>query len=469
MDVKAAELLKAVGGEALAGFDGRFSIRRVSTDTRTIEPGDAFFALSGERFDAHDFLKEAIEKGARLCVVSRAKAATAELRKLSGFVTVPDTLAAYGDFARFWRERFRIPVVAISGSAGKTTVKELVAHVLSAKFNVLKNRGTENNLVGVPKTLLQMDETHQVAVLELGTNHPGEIDRLASIVQPQIGILTQVAQSHLLGLKDLAGVKAEKLRLMAHLERGGLLLLNGQDPQLRDVQSGVHKTIRVGLAKEGNELWADQIWCHEGGSSFHVERFASEPQMERTLFEIPLLGRHNVVNALFAVAAASALGVEFADVKRALSSFRPVAGRLQTKRMDGILFLDDSYNSNPASFRAALETLRDFKIREKKIVVCGDMLELGDQAEALHREAGSWLAELRFDQVIAAGALSAHLVDEAVKRGLDAKRIHHVKDSQAAGKLAREIAGAGDVVLVKGSRGSQMEKVFECFTTSSIR
>lgn len=458
MDIEFEEVLKVVRGEAFGPPAAPAPIRRVSTDTRTLEAGDTFFALKGANYDGHHFIREAASKGAVHFVISDLPA-TSALRSAAHFIRVADTLTAYGDLAKFYRHQFRIPAVAVTGSSGKTTVKELTAHVLSQKFRVLKNRGTENNLVGVPKTLFQLEKQHEVLVLEMGTNFPGEIERLSSIISPQIGVITQIGLAHLEGLKDQAGVREEKLKLVQTMERGGVVILNGQDLLLKDVSCGVHKLVKVGFSKNAQKF-AEQLWCQETGSSFTVDG---------RLYETPLVGQHNILNCLFAIAVAEALGVEAALIQKAVASFKPVGGRMLPKTIEGIHFLDDSYNSNPSSFRAALETLKEFKIRERKGVVCGDMLELGDKAEALHRELGALIASMLFDFVIAAGPLSKFLVDEALKQGFNPKKIHAVKDSAEAGRLCREVASAGDRVLVKGSRGMQMERVFECFITSSTR
>ncbi len=461
MDVKIEEILSTTKGRLVGAASEDIPVQKVSTDSRTIDKNDLFFALRGAQFDGHEFIKEAFEKGARHFVVMDTKSVLPEYKTSANFILVEDTLKAYGDLAKFYRQKFKIPAVAITGSSGKTTVKELTAHILSQSFKVLRNRGTENNLVGVPKTIFGLDETHQVLVLEMGTNQPGEIERLSSIIAPQIGLVTQIGQAHLEGLATQEGIKTEKLSLLNNIERGGLLILNGQDPMLQDVRSGVHRILRAGFTKEANDIVADQVWCHEEGSSFQVNG--------RGIFETPLIGRHNVLNCLLAILVADSLGVELSLIKKALSSFKAIPGRLQFKIVDGYYFLDDSYNSNPTSFKASLETLKEFKIRERKGVVCGDMLELGEGAEKLHREIGAMIAQLLFDYVIATGPLSKFLVDEALKHGFDPKRIYHVKDSVEAGKLCREIATPGDRILVKGSRGTHMEKVFECFITSSTR
>lgn len=459
MDVDAARLKDWTGArhEGAALPEGPLS--SISTDTRSIKPGSAFVALRGERFDGHDFLEEAAAKGARVAVVSDPARATAALRKRLSILAVPDTLQAYGDLAAAYRRSFRTPVVAITGSSGKTTVKELVAHLASIRHVTLKNQGTENNLVGVPKTLLGLEPSHGLAVLELGTNRPGEIARLAQIVQPQIGLITLVAPSHLEGLGDLEGVHAEKTSLVPHVERGGAVVVNGDDARLSTLTSGVHRVVRAG-SSPGADFRAEHVWLHEKGFTFSAEG---------QRYEAPLVGRHNVVNALMAVAVCRILGIPADELARSLENFRPMGGRLQWREIEGIRFLDDSYNANPASMRAAIETLHELKIRGRKGCVCGDMLELGAQSEALHRQIGALLAQRPVDFVIAVGPLAGLLADEAVERGISPTRIHRAADSLEAGRICRELAREGDCVLVKGSRGMKMEKVFECFTNSSIR
>jgi len=470
-DLQVDEILSQTRGRMIGRSTAPLPLSRVSTDTRLLEKNDVFFALVGKRFDGHDFITQAMEKGVRTFVVSNRGKIKADQLKSAVFIHVEDTLTAYGDLARHHRQKFKIPVIAITGSSGKTTVKELAAHLLSSKFKVLKNRGTENNLIGVPKTLLQMDVGTEVVVLEMGTSLPGEIERLSSIGRPQVGVLTQIGYSHLEGLKSLEGVREEKLTLLKNLERGGMLIVNGEDPQLAGLQSGVHRLVRVGFSAIGGpasggrparvDVSAGNIWSHEQGTTFTL----NGTDKIQTL----LLGRHNVLNCLLAIQAALALGVELGAIQKSLPGFKPMPGRLSLKTVDDIQFLDDSYNSNPTSLRAALETLKSLKTRGKKGVVFGDMLELGKDAEALHRQAGRSLAEHLFDFVVATGPLSEHLAEEAVKAGYPAGKIFHAKDSADAGKICQKLASGGDLVLVKGSRGMQMEKIFECFMSCSTR
>ncbi len=441
---------------------------KVSTDTRLLEKGDVFFALVGKRFDAHDFIPQALEKGVSVFVVSDRNKVKEEWLKKADFIYVEDTLAAYGDLACFYRKKIKVPVVAITGSVGKTTVKELLAHLLSARFKVLKNRGTENNLVGVPKTLFLLEKDTEVVVLEMGTNAPGEIERLSSIIRPQAAILTQIGHSHLERLKSLEGVRKEKLMVLKNLERGGILFVNGEDPQLANVRSGVHRVVRVGFPPKANpplavdlpraDVIAERVEGSEEGTQFYVDGVK---------MTTPLVGRHNVLNCLLAIECAKSLGMEAHEIQAALATFKCVPGRLTIKTLSNITFLDDSYNSNPTSFRAALETLKGLETQGKKGVVSGDMLELGPQSEAFHREIGREIASAQLDFAVAAGPLSVSLAEEAVKWGFPAEKMFHVKDSAEAGKVCQKLASAGDLVLIKGSRGMQMEKILECFTSFS--
>lgn len=459
MDIDLLKLTQIVKGELLSQACPDVRPIRFSTDTRLIEKNDVFFAFKGEKYDGHDFLKEAFDKGARTFIISDEVKSKQAFLKEANVIKVADTVTAYGDCGAHARLQFNIPFIGITGSVGKTTAKELVAHFLQSSLNVLKNRGTENNLIGVPKTLLQLTAKHEVAVLELGTNAPGEIGRLASLVKPQIGILTQIGYSHLEGLKSLEGVKKEKMSLISHIERGGLLLLNGEDPEQADIRSGVHKIIRVGFSKAKADVIADQIWSHENGTTFRLDG--------QELFETQLIGRHNLLHILFAIEVSKRLGLDMALMQKCLPSFKPVAGRLQLKNVDGIIFMDDSYNSNPTSFEAALETLKNMKVRGRKVVVCGDMLELGERSVELHQKMGKILAQMKLAYIVAVGDQCQVLVDEAVKDGYDAQRIFHVPDSTEAGQIVMKQAQPGDVVLIKGSRRMAMERVLTCFSNSS--
>lgn len=459
MDINFEEICRSASARLLSAPLPTMPIQGISTDTRTIQANDVFVALKGAKFDAHDFLQEAFEKGASFFIISDEKKAGAELLRKANVALVEDTLKAYGDIAANYRKKFKIPVAGITGSSGKTTVKELLSAILETHFQNLKNKGTENNLIGVPKTLLRLNASYQSAVIEMGTSLPGEIERLSQIVSPQIGILTQIGYSHLEGLKDLDGVFKEKTSLLKHLQNGGFLIVNGEDKRLKNLKPGAHPVLRVGF-ETGLEYMIDQVCLHEKGCAFRLGGMA---------YDTPLLGRHNVLNCGLAIVAALKLGVPAEKIQSTIAAFRPVPGRLQLKELGDILFIDDTYNANPTSFRAALETLKEFKARDKKALVCGDMLELGSHSERLHREMGLYAASLNLDCLIACGEASRFLVDEAVKSGFNASKIFHAASSVEAAAVCREKLNGRQVVLVKGSRGMKMEKIFECFMNLSIR
>ncbi len=425
--------------------------KRYSTDSRTIEAGDWFVALKGERFDGHRFVSDVVARGAKGLVVSDRASVPSTLPTNVEVQIVDDTLKAYGDFAAAHRKQFSIPVIAITGSSGKTTIKELLGALLATRFQVLKNEGTENNLIGVPKTLLRLNSHHQVVVAEMGTNQPGEIARLSQIVSPDMAILTQIGLSHLERLKSREGVKAEKLALLPHLKKGGVLFLNAEDAILVTVQSPDHECVRV---------YAPQnIRYDTSGMKFNLDGRE---------FETKLLGRHNALNCAMAIAVAKRMGVDDKQIAQGLAAFEPAYGRMNVKNLGDIVVIDDSYNANPQSFAAAMEVLAGMPKRGRKIVICGDMLELGDGSESLHRAAAHTVIAAQPDLVIAAGKNMAFLAQEAVQNSFDPARMVLVKDNQEAGRVAREQIHSGDLVLVKGSRGMAMEKVLDFLTDKQV-
>lgn len=436
-----------------------FKSLRVSTDTRSIRPGDVFFALKGERFDGHDFIAQALSKGAGTIVYSRPECRVDSDASVK-WIPVDDTLRAYGDWAAQARLQRGIPVVAVTGSSGKTTVKEMLAHVLSGSLAVHKTHGTENNLVGVPKTIFECPSGSRAMVLELGTSFPGEIARLSAIAQPDQAIVTRVGPSHLQGLGSIEGVLREKLSIAEGLRKDGVLWLNADDPVLAAVRPTGVRVMRAGQEGSGADLTARAV-----REEAEVIRF----EAEGCAFRLPCLGRHNVSNALLVLGAAKAFGLTAAQVAGRLESFRPVSGRLAVRRIESYTFLDDTYNANPLSFEAALAALAAYPSRGRKLAVAGDMLELGEQSEQFHRQLGRQAAQARLDGWITAGERCRAAADEAVRAGMDASAVCACADSAQAAEALRAVIRPGDVVLVKGSRGMKMEKVFECFSPSYTR
>jgi len=432
----------------------------VSIDSRTLERGQLFVAIRGKRFDGHDFSAEAVSKGCSGLVVERWPLPGMASEPGVPVRVVPDTLEALGEMARLHRDRFPVRVAAVTGSCGKSTVKTMLAHLLSEGQEVLATPGTQNNRIGVPLSLLRLNARHRFAVLELGTNQWGEIRALARISRPQVGVVTQIGPAHLETFGDLRGVLRAKGELWEEMEPDGVLVLNADDPLLWET---------------GRRLRRKVIWfgCRPE-ADFRASRLSAEPSAaswlvnDRWELRLRMPGRHNVMNALAALSAASALGEDATRGVEQLASCPTLPGRLSLAEYQGVLVLDDSYNANPASLQAALEVLAGLQRPGRKVVALGDMLELGSQSETLHREAGRRLAQAGVDLLLAVGLGARLALAAAWEEGLSSECGRFFGSPEAAGEFLSGFLRPGDSVLVKGSRGMQMERALTCFTTSSI-
>ena len=426
------------GGE-LAGGDSAF--HRVSTDTRTLEPGDVFFALKGERYDGNRFVAEAFDRGA-------AGAVTLETTEAGPCVVVPDPLVALQEFARRHRERFEVPVIAITGSCGKTSSKDLVAALLGTRYNVVKTQGNLNNEIGLPLSLLELDEDTEAAVMELGANHRGEIAHLCTIAKPTESSITMVAEAHLEGFGSIEDVAAAKGEIIEGLPDSGLFYVNADDPHC----------VRLAERFAGRKVY----FGREGDVALEACAFNEAGEMDlrvRPVGELvlPLHARAHATNVLLAIAIGLEHGVvSFEEpLRRACLETR----RFNVVKVGSIEIVDDTYNSNPGSLRAALEALAERSVQGKRMAALGDMLELGAYAEALHEAAGAEAGVCGVSRLYVRGAHA-----EAVAQGARSAGVQHVQVIESHGDMARaiaEAAGPGDVILVKGSRGMAMEKVVE--------
>lgn len=452
-------VLEATGGQLLMqGGEQTFS--KISTDSRTLDPGDLFVALKGEQFDGHQFLEQAVSRGAAGMVVALEKKETSSLQGLTiPVVGVADTLRAFGDLAAFWRRRHSIPLVAITGSNGKTTTKEMVAAIFSKSWRVLKNHGTFNNLVGVPLTLLRLNGSHQAAVIELGMNQPGEIQRLTEITRPEVGMITNIQPAHLEGVGSLAGIQSAKGELFVGMAETGTIVVNMDDPRVMDVASLFPgRQVRYSAAGGSADITLERIVSMDLEGS----RFFLKLQGETLEIHLPVLGRHHIVNAVAAAAVACAVNLQSSTIAAALAEFRPVDKRMEILTLPGeIHIINDSYNANPGSMAAALETLMHLKKQGKTIAVLGDMLELGEDSSALHQQVGSIVAREGVDHLLAMGEQASHLLAGAAEAGMSSDRLTQASDHQEITTQVRSLLAAGDWLLVKGSRGMQMEKVVE--------
>ena len=437
-----AAVARAVGGR-LDGPDATYA--NVTIDSRTVSTGDLFVAIEGSRADGHAFVGDAAAHGAAGAIVSRI--VDAPLAQIE----TGDTVTALGALARAWRDGFEIPVVAVTGSNGKTTVKELVATILRERGSVCWSEASLNNHLGVPLTLLRLTAAHDVLVAELGANHPGEIDYLAGLVSPTVGVITNANACHLEGFGSIGGVATAKGELLDHLPRAGTAVLNADDDYFADWRARSHaETVHsFGLSAQADCTVRGPINSTPAGSSFSIVL----PGGETCDVELPLKGRHNVVNALAAAAAATAVGATAADVVAGLASAHAVRGRINIREgLNGAVLIDDSYNANPASVRAALDYLQDYD--GTRIAVLGDMGELGDDAHPLHAQIGSYARE-RCDALFCIGELSTSIAEGYGERARHFGSLDDLADALVP------LMAPDTTVLVKASRFMGLDRLVE--------
>jgi UDP-N-acetylmuramoyl-tripeptide--D-alanyl-D-alanine ligase len=433
---------------------GNALVRRVCTDSRQARDGDLFFAIKGERFDGHDFLSEIAARKIAAAVVEQKKIPA--LLPECAVLVVDDTRMALGRLAAAYRDEFDLPVIAVGGSNGKTTVKELIASALRQKLTVLWSEASFNNDIGVPLTLLRLEKSHQAAVLEVGTNHPGELAPLVKMARPKCGVITNIGREHLEFFGDAAGVVREEGWLAELLPADGKLFVNGDNEWTGQIAGRSRATVvRVGLG-EKNDWRAKGVRLDKHGATFRVDAPKTEFGGE---YRINLLGRHQVVNALFAVAVSEELGLGRPAVRDGLAECQPAKMRLQFFEAGGIRVLDDSYNANADSAIAALETLCDLPLQGRRVAVLGDMAELGAQAETAHAEVGRRAAELGIGQLFAVGKMAPVMAAAARAAGLN--RVIEFADVETAMNAVKNFLKTGDVVLLKASRASRLERIAE--------
>jgi len=434
-------------------FDG------VSTDSRTLAAGSLFVPLKGPRFDGHDYLAQAAGAGAAGVLVERGREGLVKgLAAGTAAVSVSDTLTALGDLARFWRSRFAIPVVGLTGSTGKTTTKEMAAAIMGREKNLLKNEGNLNNLVGLPLTIFRMNAAHEAAVLEMGTNRRGEIARLTEIASPTVGLVTNVGPAHLEGLQSLETIREEKGDLYRVMDGRGTAVINLDDPLLAPwAAQWKGRKITFGIDADA-DVTASRI-AHEAERGTVFTLLAEGVSREILL---PVLGFHNVSNALAAAAAALGAGLGFDAICQGLMAFRPVGGRMEVYRLkNGACLIDDTYNANPASVAAALKTLQGLKGECKSTVILGDMLELGDEAERYHEEIGRAVVETGVGKAYLRGDFARSTAKGALKRGMKGDQILVDLSTEETVAHLKACLRTGDWVLVKGSRKMKMEEIVQ--------
>ena len=436
--------------------DGGSTVTKISTDSRTVQPGDLFVPLRGENFDGHKFVEQANERGAVGAMVEESwKGATP---KTFALIRVPDTLLGYQNLAANYRRSLPLKVIAITGSNGKTSTKDFVAATLSRRFRVTKTEGNFNNHVGLPQTMLAASASDEIGVWEIGMNHPGEIAALARLAAPDAAIITNVGLAHIEFMGSRAAIAAEKGALAEAIGAEGTVILNADDPSTQGIAERTRaKVILAGI--ENGSVHANEVTQSPTGSEFTILEGA-----HRCRAQLPVPGIHMVQNAMLAVAAGRAFGLSLEDCAAGLASAPLTKARLQIKEINGIQFIDDSYNANPDSMKAALRTLVELDADGRRIAILGQMNELGEESERRHREVGEAAAAFGVDELIAVGETGAEIARAAQKAGLE--KSVSVAAAEDAAQLLAKTAAPGDLILVKGSRSARMERVLEAFAQS---
>jgi len=466
LDYTLAEVASAVRGELAAGSaDAR--VLSAAIDSRAVDAGALFFALPGERVDGHEFVAQAVTAGASGAVVSttRPRDSFGDLPEAFGLIMVDDPARALARLAGWHRRLMKASVVGVTGSAGKTTTKDMIAAVLAESFSVLATEGNMNNEIGLPLTLLRLQPGHDVAVLEMAMRAPGEIAALAETARPDVGVVTNVGYAHIGLLGSQSAIADAKAELVRALPAHGFAVLNGEDPRVRAIERfAPGRSLLYGLSPECSVRAVD-VALSEDDTSFAVALDGQAVPDVR--FTVPVPGRHNVLNGLAALAVGWRLGIEPEAMARGLASFRPSAMRMHfVQAPRGFTVIDDTYNANPASVRCAIDAALQHAGQRRVIAILGDMLELGDSAAAGHAELGEYAASAGVSGLVTVGSLAALAAQGAVRAGLDPRRCRACDDNVSAARAATEMADADDVILVKGSRGMRMEQIVSALAES---
>jgi len=442
---------------AAGDFDHSAQAMGYSIDSRTLAPGDLFIAIRGERFDGHDFVEKALATGASAAVVAREKLSAFSSK--TGLLVVDDPAIALQRIAAAARRLWGKRLIGVTGSAGKTTTKDAIAHVLSANFRVLKSQGNLNNAYGLPLQLLRLEPEHQVAVIEMGMSHAGEIAQLAEIAKPDWGVVTNVAPAHLENFPDgISGVARAKYELIQALPSGGTAILNCDDPYVRQFGRDFHgQVVTYGLGCTSDVRAQDVQALGPKGSRFVLLAGGTE-----TPVDLPLIGAHNVLNALAAVAVGLSAGMSPTECALALGTMKPSERRGEVLYIKDATVINDCYNSNPKALDAMVDALAAMNAK-RRIVVAGEMLELGPTAADLHRSAGHHMAAKGIDVVVGVRGNAEHIVAGAKEKGINATFIGAPEE---AGEWMKRELRAGDAILIKGSRGVRLEKALQVLTGS---
>ncbi len=453
MELDARELfnIEHLRVQNVQGLQGK-KLKGVSTDSRTIKPGEIFFAIRGEHFDGHEFVSDAAARSCAAAVVEDRFVPSASRVEDLPLLFVRNSTKALGDFARFYRRKFDIPLIAVTGSNGKTMTKEMIAEVLGEKFSVLKTEGNLNNHIGVPQTLFRLEKRHDVAVIELGTNHFGEINYLCTVAEPTHGLITNVGRAHLEFFGSLDGVAEAKGELFEWLQPRGFGFVNADDRRVVQKARKLKRKLTYGFEEKRANIKGRFLGLNE-----HVQpsfSFGGRSLSKPVSVQLKTPGKHTTGNALAAIAVGLHFRVSPRAIKSALERYRSEKSRMEVMKVGGVTILNDTYNANPDSVLVALQTLAEMGCKGKKIVVLGDMLELGLAMVEEHQAIGKEIKRLGFEYVLTYGNGAAAIVETA-----EAPYGFHYEEKSTLAAYLEELVMPGDAILVKGSRGMKMEEV----------
>ena len=458
IEMKIEECLRAIGGKNSSGVGDEF-FRGVSIDSRTLKKGELFVCIQGDRFDGHNFIKEAQDKQAAAIVLSEESEMGRVRGKTPVVIRVKNTLKALQELALFYRKKMPVKVIGITGTNGKSTTKEMTAAITEKKFKTIKTKGNLNNHIGLPLNIFDLSKTDEIAVMEMGMSAAGEIKRLAEIAKPEIGVVTNISEGHLVHLKTLKKVQAAKGELFDSLSEKETAIVNADDPLVLELAKSVRaKVITYGIYK-GADIKAENI-CPMDREGFKLSVNFSGKNIPMC---IPFLGECNIYNALAAIATSWSLGIAPDDIKQGLMAAKLLANRFEVSEHRGVTIINDSYNANPRSMKEALKILAKYKCKGRRFFIVGEMLELGDLSKPAHKALGVDVAKYSIDYLVTVGDLSSHVAKSAVASGMNKKNTAIASGYECAVSFIKKHSRSGDCLLVKGSRGSKMEEVVRRF------
>ena len=446
------DLLQATNGNLISGNE-LDEINNIAIDSRKAKLGDVFIAIIGENLDGHKFMQSALDNGCKTFIKNRSNSIKFESSDIN-LIEVDDTTIALGDIAKYYKEKFVIPYIGVTGSVGKTTTKDMIYAAISNNFDTLKNEGNFNNHIGVPLTLFNLNKKHECAIIEMGMSNFNEIEYLANIVNPKIGVISNIGLSHIENLGSQDGILKAKLEITTNFDENNILIVNGDDEYLSKVcKEDCNYNLKTFGFNSNNDVYCTEYIMSEDSINFKCIINGKE----EAIF-IPTVGKHNIYNAMAAILVGLTLGMELEDIKLGLRGFTASKMRLDIFKKDDLTIINDAYNASPDSMKAALDILGRYE--KRRVAILGDMFEMGEHSEYGHRLVGESSIN-NVDVLITVGDMSKFISDEAKKLGLDSNNIYHFKTKELAIESLDSLINKDDAVLVKASRGMKLEEIVE--------